>query len=130
MAARAGFRRLLRSAKVVFRGDSFALSQAREQLRAEFRRNAQVIDAGELQSLIRGINEVDEMLRFNIVQGSRNDRGNFEVRLENPEHQVTLASGHDDPHGVDIAPVDTAILGNPNSVKVTKTKGSKGSSKA
>jgi len=124
----AGFRRLLRSAKLVFRADAFALSQAREQLRSEFRKHAQVSDAVELQQLLRGIDEVDEMLRFNIVQGTRNDRGNFEVRLEQPEHQVTLASGHDDPHGVDIAPIDKALLGDSASVTVTKTKGSKGSS--
>jgi hypothetical protein len=27
--------------------------------------------------LIKGINEVDEMLKFNIVQGKLNERGNY-----------------------------------------------------
>jgi hypothetical protein len=30
-----------------------------------------------VEELYKGIEEVDEMLRFNIVQGKLNDRGNF-----------------------------------------------------
>ena len=121
-----GFRRLLRSSRIVFKNDMFALLQARTQLKDEFRKNRQVNDPSELHKLIQGINEVDEMLRFNIVQGTRNERGNFEVKLEEPEHQVTLSSGKDDPHGVDITPIDQSILGDPSIVKITKTKGTKG----
>lgn len=120
-----GFRRLLKSASVVFGGDAFALGQAKAQLREEFRRNRNVQDPGELQQLLQGIKEVDEMLRFNIVQGARNSRGNFEVKLAQPEHQVTIEAGQDRPHGVDIAPIDQSILGSPESVVVTRSKGSK-----
>lgn len=122
-----GFRKLLRSAQVAFKADSFALSQAKAQLKEEFRKNSNVKDPSELQQLIRGIEEVDEMLRFNIVQGKRNEKGNFAASLDKPEHQITLESGKDDPHGVDIAPIDQSILGNPESIKITKTKGAKGS---
>jgi len=126
-AALTGFRRLIRSARVVFQADKFAQVQAREQLKSEFRKHRMVSDPAELGQLLRGIDEVDEMLRFNIVQGKRNDRGNFEVKLGEAEHQATIESGQDDPHGIDIAPVDTSVLG--SGVVVTKTKGSRSGGK-
>lgn len=130
MSSLSGFRRLLRSAKFAFREDKFALSAATGQLKAEFRKHRAVSDPAELQQLLQGVGEVEEMLRFNIVQGKRNQRGNFEVALNEPEHQVTLSAGQDDPHGVDIAPIDQSVLGNPANVQVTKTKGSSKSKKS
>lgn len=123
--ALAGYRRLLKSAMAVFRGDAFALGQAKAQLKLEFRKNQSVRDAGELQQLLQGIMEVDEMLRFNIVQGARNNRGNYAVRLHEPEHLVTIQAEQGRPHGVDIAHIDKSILGDPNDVTVTKSTGSK-----
>ena len=126
-AALVGYRRLLRSARVVFRGDSFALRQAQLQLRDEFQKHREVREPAQLQQLLQGIDEVDELLRFNIVQGQRNERGNFEVRLEQPQHQATIMSAQDDPHGIDISPVDKSVLGDAGGgVQITKTKGHKG----
>jgi hypothetical protein len=74
-----GYRRLLKTVQVVFKGDHHALHQGRKQLREEFQKNRFVTDADELAELYGGIDEVDEMLRFNIVQGKLNDKGNYEV---------------------------------------------------
>ena len=74
-----GYRRLLKSARRVFRGDEFAMNQARLQLLEEFLRNRNVTDPKELAELQKGIEEADEMLRFSIVQGKLNERGNYEV---------------------------------------------------
>jgi hypothetical protein len=50
---------------------------ARLQLREEFLKNKNVTDPHDLAQLMRGVEEVDEMLRFNIVQGTMNERGNY-----------------------------------------------------
>ena len=76
-----GYRRLLRSTRNVFKNDSFALKQARLQLKSEFIKNKNITNNNELVLLLQGIDEVDEMLRFNIVQGKLNDRGNYGMLL-------------------------------------------------
>ena len=72
-----GFRRLLRSATTLFKRDQFALSNAKTQLKMEFLKNKSVTDPDELTALFRGIEEVDEMLKFNVVQGTLNENGNY-----------------------------------------------------
>jgi len=103
----AGYRRLLRSAGRVFKGDTFALAQARLSLREEFKKNSGVSDADALKELYQGIDEVDEMLRFNIVQGKLNkDKATFEVKLSSEEHKVTIEEAQKDPHGPTIERID------------------------
>ena len=124
MSARWGYRRLLRSARHAFKADVFAVDMARLQLREEFLKNKHVVDKAALDALLRGIDEVDEMLRFNVVQGTRNDRGNYEVGLA-PEHHVTIEAGQDLPHGPELAVADPSLLGTPSAVKVEKSKATK-----
>ncbi len=76
-AGRTSYRKLMRTAKYVFKGDKFAITQARITLREEFFKNKNVTDSSKLAELFRGVEEVDEMLRFNIVQGKLNERGNY-----------------------------------------------------
>lgn len=73
----AGFRRLTRSAKFAFGKDKFALAESKKALKQEFFKNRNVTDPNEIAELIKGIDEADEVLRFNIVQGSLNDKGNY-----------------------------------------------------
>lgn len=73
------YRRLLKSAQAVFKADTYAMAQARAQLREEFLKNKNVSSPEELKALYQGVDEVDEMLRFNIVQGRLNSSGNYEV---------------------------------------------------
>jgi Complex 1 protein (LYR family) len=68
MSAKSGYRRLLRSAKHVFGKDLYAYQSARQELKAQFIKNKDVTDSNELKKLLLGIEEVDEMLRFNVVQ--------------------------------------------------------------
>ena len=89
--ALSGFRQLLKSSRYVFSGDSRAVAAARVQLRDEFLKNKDVSDAATLKDLYKGIQEVDEMLRFNIVQGERNERGNYGVKLTTENKVTTLA---------------------------------------
>jgi hypothetical protein len=122
--SRWGYRRLLRTAQHVFKEDAFAVQNARQQLREEFFKNQNVNDPTALGMLLKGIDEIDEMLRFNVVQGKMNTEGNFAVSLE-PEHCVTIEAGQDDPHGPELAMPDTSLLGKPTDVKVQKTKAKK-----
>jgi len=71
-----------------------------------------------------GIEEVDEMLRFNIVQGRMNERGNYDVDLTREETQTVLQAGQDLPMGVEMEPVDKSVLGDPTEIKIEKTSGS------
>lgn len=73
----AGYRRLLKSASLLFREDHFALVNAKSELKSEFLKNKSVTSAEDLKALLRGIEEVDEMLRFNVVQGKLNKNGNY-----------------------------------------------------
>lgn len=72
-----GYRRLLRSIGDAFKGDNFAIKNAKNKLKLEFLKNKTVVDVHELKELLTGVDEVDEMLRFNIVQGKLNEKGNF-----------------------------------------------------
>lgn len=122
MAALAGYRRLLRTANVVFKNDVFAITQAKIQLRAEFLKQKDVTDTAELKELFKGIDEVDEMLRFNIVQGTLNDRGNYEMQITE-ENQVTVGAHQDLPGGAQLEPVDASRVG--DKVTIDKVKNRK-----
>lgn len=76
-AARWGYRRLVKSAAVTFSKDQFAFVSAKKELRIEFLKNKDVSDPVDLAGLLRGIDEIDEMLRFNVVQGVLNENGNY-----------------------------------------------------
>ena len=78
-SAAAGYRRLLKASKITFKNHEAAIKGAREELRSNFYKNKDVTDEMELKKLFLGINEVEEMLKFNIVQGERNERGNYGI---------------------------------------------------
>ena len=76
------------------------------------------------------------MLRFNIVQGTLNERGNYgmipfgrhyiilmccnaDVKLT-PENQVTVETKRDDPLGAELEPMDPSISGSP--VRIDKVR--------
>jgi hypothetical protein len=121
--SRAGYRQLLRSARTAFSQDALALRESKKELKKHFFANEYVSDPNQLKELLMGIKDVDEMLRFNIVQATRNqEKGNFEVKL-NPEHQVTVDAGQVLPHGPELSPIDPSFIG--KHVGVTKHKADK-----
>ena len=77
MAAIQGYRRLLKSAKFAFKADKFAYIEARKELKTQFLKNKNISDKDEISHLLKGVDEIDEMLRFHIVQGTLNGRGNY-----------------------------------------------------
>ena len=59
-SAAAGYRRLLRVSRVVFKDHDVAIKGAREELRSNFYKNKDVTDQEELKKLLVGIDEVEE----------------------------------------------------------------------
>ena len=116
------YRQLMRSVRFAFKSDAHAVSMARLQLREEFSKNAAVTDAKQLAELFKGVDEGDEMRRFNIVQGTLNERGNYDVSLHSEGHQTTVAAGQDNAHGVDLQAMDKSVTGNADDVVVTTTR--------
>lgn len=122
MSALSGYRRLLRTAKKVFDQDHYAISQAKIKLREEFLKNAHVENEKELTELYKGIDEVDEMLRFNIVQGKLNERGNYEMKISE-ENQVAVEASQDLLGGAQLEPIDISRVG--KSVKINRVSNRK-----
>ena len=73
-------------------------------------KNKNITDSNALEDLYKGINEVDEFLRFNLVQGKRNDRGNYNVHLSD-ENLVAVDAGQTKAEGIEFEPIDNSVLG-------------------
>mmetsp|Transcript_35148 Transcript_35148/g.45131 ORF Transcript_35148/g.45131 Transcript_35148/m.45131 type:complete len:136 (+) Transcript_35148:82-489(+) len=84
-----GFRKLLKLRKVVFAGDEHALKSSANALKSEFLKNKNEEDPIKLAEMIKGIDEVEEMLRFNIVQAKENDEGNYAVNFTD-DHKASM----------------------------------------
>jgi complex III assembly factor LYRM7 len=83
--ALSGYRRLIRASEQTFNGDAHAIREARKAIRASFVQNLKVTDTLAIQGMLKGIDEAESMLRFHIVQGKKNERGSFEVKLTDPQ---------------------------------------------
>lgn len=77
MNARGQYKRLLKSVHYAFSGDNRAIKLARIQLKQEFLKNKHVSDAATLSNLWKDVEDVDNMLRFHIVQGKRSSKGSY-----------------------------------------------------
>lgn len=136
-----GYRRLLKSAKFAFGKDINALKIARVNLRQEFEKQKNVKDPETLKKLAFDIQDIDEMLRFHIVQGVKNERGNFGKNLWlkyynsfcliiifffkavsfKEEHLVTIDANQHLQHGPELTPIEPSFVGKP--VEISKVKG-------
>jgi hypothetical protein len=98
------YRRLLKSAEYAFRGDLRTLQAAKIQLREKFVENKSVTDPEVLKNCYFDVDDIDNMLRFHLVQGKRNERGNYGMLLSyvrlfnttklNVLHILQLLSSH------------------------------------
>lgn len=73
----AGYKRLVKAARIAFKNDHIALGFAKVQLRAEFLKNKNVSDPSQLAELSKGIDEAEELLAFHIVQGRKNSYNTY-----------------------------------------------------
>mmetsp|Transcript_4118 Transcript_4118/g.7873 ORF Transcript_4118/g.7873 Transcript_4118/m.7873 type:complete len:128 (+) Transcript_4118:30-413(+) len=77
-----GYRRLLRASRELFAGDRVALASSRVELRKNFLKHESETDPKVLQQLLTDIDEVETMMRENMLQAKLNERGNYEVELK------------------------------------------------
>mmetsp|Transcript_27183 Transcript_27183/g.87850 ORF Transcript_27183/g.87850 Transcript_27183/m.87850 type:complete len:124 (+) Transcript_27183:42-413(+) len=80
-AGLAAYRKLLRTRGTVFRGDDYAMRQTRDEIRRHFEENRGEADGERLAALFRDVDDVEDLLRNNVVQARQNDRGNFELKV-------------------------------------------------
>jgi len=138
----AGYRRILRRINITFAGDHKAIKQAKIQLKGAFLENKYSTD---LETHQKEIDEMDEVLRFHIVQATKSVRGNFgkyssqyvtpyhifahiafpfDTGLNlSDDHQVTIAAGQSLQHGPELEAIDPSYVGRTGSLIVEKTKG-------
>eukprot|EP00981_Chlorochromonas_danica_P005787 scaffold1190_cov187-Ochromonas_danica.AAC.19 len=96
---------------------------AKLQLRDEFFKHKHIVDPHVLTTLYKDVDDIDEMLRYHIVQGQKNQKGHYEVSLK-PEHKLTIEAEQDRKHGPELTPIDPSFLGQ-QVVSMTKVKGNK-----
>ena len=86
-----GYRRLLRARLIPFASDASALSSSRAELRTQFLANKAVADDAKIRELLKGVDDVEDMLLNGLVQGevvdhAPNDRRvKVSIRKENAE---------------------------------------------
>ena len=97
--ALSSFRRLMRARQKLFAGDSYALMSSRLELRKEFLKNKNA-NGKELEELLMGVNEVEDMMLHGILQGKVDEVSNtVQVRVM-PEH--TTKEGKDTEGGIEV----------------------------
>lgn len=88
-----GYRRLLRATRQTFRGDAYALEQARIALRDQFLVNRDVRDEASVKEMLKGVDEAESMLLHHIVQGQQvatddtTGAPRFEVKITDPQRK-------------------------------------------
>lgn len=81
-ATLAAFRRLMRARAALFADDAFALDASRAKLRGEFLAHRGATDAGDIDTLLAGAAEVEDLLVNNVVQGrQQKDSGAFKFKV-------------------------------------------------
>ncbi len=71
------YRKLAKAAAMAFGKDLKALQVAKTSLRVEFLKNSHITDPVQLKACYFDVEDIEQMLRFNIVQGTKNDNGNY-----------------------------------------------------
>ncbi|XP_055346622.1 complex III assembly factor LYRM7-like [Paramacrobiotus metropolitanus] len=75
------YRQLLRTTDSVFGDDHYARCKAKDEIKDEIRKNREETDKEKVLELIKVAIQVDRVLRFGVLQGRLNDKGNYEVKF-------------------------------------------------
>ena len=77
-----GYRRLLRASRALFGEDTYAMQMFQVQAREEYEKDRGVTDPNKIRELMKKTEEAEEFLRTSFVQGRKNERGNYEVKID------------------------------------------------
>ncbi|GAB6031937.1 hypothetical protein CHUAL_010325 [Chamberlinius hualienensis] len=83
------FRRLHRTRRLIFRGDQFALQATRKRINDEFRGSMLETDSEVIKEKIKLGNEVETLLRTQVIQASLKSDGIIYELRPNKETQMT-----------------------------------------
>ena len=91
-ATLAAFRRLMRARAALFANDAYALDASRAKLRDEFLQNRGATDAAEIDELLAGAAEVEDLLINNVVQGRQEEQeGAFKFKVKGSSNEDEFA---------------------------------------
>ena len=82
----------MRARAALFADDAYALDASRAKLRDEFLQNRGCTDAGEIDELLKGAAEVEDLLINNVVQGRQSqDSGAFKFKVKGSSNEDEFA---------------------------------------
>ena len=91
-ATLAAFRRLMRARAALFADDAYALDASRAKLREEFIAHRGATDASEIDELLKGAAEVEDLLINNVVQGRQEEQeGAFKFKVKGSSSEDEFA---------------------------------------
>ena len=111
-ATLAAFRRLMRARAALFADDAYALDASRAKLRDEFKLHSGATDAGEIETLLAGAAEVEDLLRNNVVQGRQSqDSGAFQFKVKGASGEDEFAHRAEPVDDLEIALAEAELEG-------------------
>ncbi|KAJ8927553.1 hypothetical protein NQ314_019967 [Rhamnusium bicolor] len=75
------FKQLHKARKTVFKGDSYALSEARKKINGEFKKQKHVKDVKEIEELIKYANAVETEIRTCVIQAREVEPGKYRAEI-------------------------------------------------
>ena len=111
-ATLAAFRRLMRARAALFADDAYALDASRTKLRDEFLLHRGATDAGEIDELLAGAAEVEDLLVNNVVQGRRQEAsGAFKFKVKGSSNEDEFAHRAEPVDDLEIALAEAELEG-------------------
>src|SRR3989338_2820757 len=84
------YRSLLRASRIVFNSDRRMLQLSLRQIRTEFEKNRFERDEVKINKLVSDANEAATFLVSSVLQGVREDDGNFKIKLNKSQVETNL----------------------------------------
>ncbi|XP_018579853.1 complex III assembly factor LYRM7 [Anoplophora glabripennis] len=75
------FKQLHQARRSVFKGDTYALTEARKRINEEFKKNKHVKDVNAIDELINYANAVEREIRTCVIQAREVEPGRFQVQI-------------------------------------------------
>jgi hypothetical protein len=111
-ATLAAFRRLMRARAALFADDAYALDASRAKLRDEFLAQRGCTDAGEIETLLAGAAEVEDLLVNNVVQGRQEEKeGAFKFKVKGASGEDEFAHRAEPVDDLEIALAEAELEG-------------------
>lgn len=75
------FKVLHKTRKSIFKGDTYALNEARKKINEEYKKYKGMTEASSIEEMITYANEVEEVLRKCVIQAREVEPGKYEAQI-------------------------------------------------